>query len=186
MGAESRFKSPDSREEDKDWRKAGFQETSLEVFSLESHMPSQSSQPLSREQRLFWWTARWAGSLLLVPLVVFGHQYWISATLKAHVAAGGIDDPDVVFTGEQAIIFVGEAAGLLISMIGFGVSMVRWLIAVDQLDVFRTKKSRFPFGKRLLKFLGCLNQLAARASTMFTRRPSRSKATLPSVRAKRV
>jgi hypothetical protein len=93
-------------------------------------MSQRSTQPLSREQRLFWWTVRWTGCLLLFLLAVIGHQYWISVTFKAHLAAGGIDDPDVVFSGDQAIFFVVEAAGLLISVIGFGVSMLRWLMAL--------------------------------------------------------
>jgi hypothetical protein len=66
------------------------------------------------------------GSLLISALATAVQLYHVDRTFQAHLAAGGVDDPDVVFGHFNPLMFLLPIA-VLISFLGWASSSLGWI-----------------------------------------------------------
>ena len=79
------------------------------------------------ELLLFWAMVLCGGSLLIAVFLLAAQLYYTDKTFQAHLNAGGVDDPDVVFGHFNPLMFFVPVA-VLVSFIGSAVSFVGWLL----------------------------------------------------------
>lgn len=86
----------------------------------------QTKLPTRSEARFFRGILRCGGCFLAALAVVVIQQVYIARTFAAHLKAGGIDDPDVVFGHFNPLFFLAPVA-VAIFALGLFVCIMGWL-----------------------------------------------------------
>jgi hypothetical protein len=86
----------------------------------------QKKLPARSEKLLFWVMVLCGGTLVISTLVLAAQIYHVESTFQAHLDAGGVDDPDVVFGHFNPLMLLAPIAAVA-SLLGASVSFVGWL-----------------------------------------------------------
>ena len=88
---------------------------------LQTNLPSRTEAKLLRG--LIWC----GGCILVTALLLAAHQVYISRTFAAHLAAGGVDDPDAVFDRWHILIVPFVALPLGLAFVGMIACGIGWI-----------------------------------------------------------
>jgi hypothetical protein len=98
-------------------------ETQVFGSQIQSRLPTRSE---ARLRRGILWCSAW---FLATALILTAHQIYIHRTFAAHLAAGGIDDPDAVFNRAHILIIPLVVLPMIMAFIGLVTCSVGWSIS---------------------------------------------------------
>lgn len=88
----------------------------------------QTKLPTGTEVRLLRGLIWCGGCFFVVALLLAAHQFYISHTFAAHLAAAGVDDPDAVFGRGHILIIPLLVLPMGLSLVGLIVCGIGWMV----------------------------------------------------------
>lgn len=79
--------------------------------------------------------------MALSVAIIAGHQYWIAAELRANFDAGGLGDPDGVFSRIRLMAYLLEGLAFFIGLAGVIQATLKFMAAVHRRKQAPARKS---------------------------------------------